>query len=74
MDDSDENDLDNLVDRHVDDGGRGEYPEELQQDHDEPGEKEEEKRIVPVKVRTKNPQPKLNSERWIGEFMLMTTV
>jgi len=66
MDDLDENDFDNLVDRHVDDDGLGGLLEEPQQDHDEPGEKEDVKRIVPVKVRTKNPQPKLNSERLRG--------
>lgn len=61
MDDSDDNDLDNLVDRRVDDD---DLDERLAlQDRSEQGEHDDGKRIVPVKVRTKNPQPKLNTER-----------
>jgi len=61
MDNFDDNDLDQLVDRHAVDDGPNEYSE--LQDHGVQEEKEDKKRIVPVKIRTKNPQPKLNSER-----------
>lgn len=59
MDDYGDNDFDNLVDHHIDDDV-DEYP-----DHSENIEQDvqDEKRIVPVKIRVKKPQPKLDPER-----------
>lgn len=61
MEDFDDNDLDNLVDRHDIDVDVNEYLE--QQDPSKEGDGEEEKRVVPIKIRVKRPQSKLNVER-----------
>lgn len=61
MDDFDDNDLDNLVDRHNIDDDVNEYMEQQEPTND--GENGEEKRIVPIKIRVKRPQSKLNPER-----------
>jgi len=60
MDDFDDNDFDNLVEGRLDEDV-DKYLEP--QDHDDEQEQNEEKRIVPVKIRVRNPQPKLNAER-----------
>ncbi|XP_025200809.1 TIMELESS-interacting protein [Melanaphis sacchari] len=62
MDDFDENDFDNLVEGRIDEDV-DKYLEP--QDGDEQ-EENEEKRIVPVKIRVRNPQPKLNADRLRG--------
>lgn len=59
MEDFDENDLDNLVDHHVDDN----EPVEDQLEQGDQEQKDDEKRIVPVKIRVKRPQAKLNAQR-----------
>lgn len=59
MDDYDDNDFDNLVDRHIDDD-MNEHPEQLENNENE---NDDDKRIVPVKIRVKKPQPKLDPER-----------
>ncbi|KAF0762799.1 TIMELESS-interacting protein [Aphis craccivora] len=63
MDDFDDNDFDNLVEGRLDEDV-DKYLEP--QDHDDEQEQNEEKRIVPVKIRVRNPQPKLNAERLRG--------
>jgi len=60
MDDFDVNDFDNLVEGRLDEDV-DKYLEP--QDRDDEQEQNEEKRIVPVKIRVRNPQPKLNAER-----------
>jgi len=60
MDDFDDNDFDNLVEGRLDEDV-DKYLEP--QDRDDEQEQNEEKRIVPVKIRVRNPQPKLNAER-----------
>lgn len=60
MDDFDDNDFDNLVEGHLDEDV-DKYLEP--QDRDDEQEQNEEKRIIPVKIRVRNPQPKLNAER-----------
>jgi hypothetical protein len=51
-------DLDNMVERHLDEDN-DENPEQEEENKEE----NDEKRIVPVKIRVKKPQPKLNPER-----------
>lgn len=63
MDDFDDNDFDNLVEGRLDEDV-DKYLEP--QDRDDEQEQNEEKRIVPVKIRVRNPQPKLNAERLRG--------
>lgn len=65
MDDYDDNDLDNLVERHVGDEVSEFLELQQQQLVDAEQGDAEEKRIVPVKVRVKRPQPKLDPERYI---------
>lgn len=65
MDDYDDNDLDNLVERHVGDEVSEFLEQQMQQLVDENQGEIEEKRIVPVKVRVKRPQPKLDPERYV---------
>jgi len=62
MDDYDDNDFDNLVDHHIDNdvNEHPHHPENIEQDE------KDEKRILPVKIRVKKPQPKLNPERLRG--------
>lgn len=60
MDGFDDNDFDNLVENHLDDDVNKFLEHQEPVDGDE---QNEEKRIVPVKVRVRNPQPKLNPER-----------
>lgn len=60
-------DLDDLVERRADeydDGEDGGGNADAEQ-HDGPreGEPDDEKRIVPVKIRVKKPQPKLDAQR-----------
>ncbi|CAH1711424.1 TIMELESS-interacting protein [Aphis gossypii] len=64
MDDFDDNDFDNLVEGRLDEDVDDKYLEP--QDRDDEQEQNEEKRIVPVKIRVRNPQPKLNAERLRG--------
>lgn len=59
MEDFDDNDLDNIVDHHLD--GNEHFEEQLEQGDQE--QKDDEKRIVPVKIRVKKPQAKLNAQR-----------
>jgi len=58
MDIFDDSEFENLVEDHHLDEDANKYLEP--QDNDE---QNEEKRIVPVKIRVRNPQPKLNPER-----------
>lgn len=60
MEEFDGNDLDNLIERHLDEDIN--LNPEQDEDNRVPGENEE-KKIVPVKIRVKKPQPKLNPER-----------
>lgn len=60
MEEFDRDDLDNLVDGRMDEEVN-EYLE--QQDDDNPSEEIAEEKVVPVKVRVKKPQPKLDPER-----------
>jgi len=60
MDVFEDNDFDNLVEDNLDEDVN-KYLEP--QDNDEQNEQNEQKKIVPVKIRVRNPQPKLNPER-----------
>jgi len=60
MDVFDDNDFDNLVEDHLDEDVN-KYLEP--KDREEQNEENVEKKIVPVKIRVRNPQPKLNPER-----------
>lgn len=73
-----DDDLDNLVERQLDED-INENPEQEVENQEE----NDKKRIVPVKIRVKKPQPKLNPERWIlfifkqlsvGTMLLMNEV
>lgn len=60
MDVFDDNDFDNLVEDRLDeDVNKYLEPEDREEQNDE----NVEKKIVPVKIRVRNPQPKLNPER-----------
>ncbi|XP_050525191.1 TIMELESS-interacting protein [Daktulosphaira vitifoliae] len=65
----DDNDLDNWVDRNGDENDDLEalVPEAIEEAEEIPVKNDaEEKRVVPVKIRVKKPQPKLNPERLRG--------
>ncbi|KAL5245023.1 hypothetical protein ACI65C_012433 [Semiaphis heraclei] len=63
MDVFDDNDFDNLVEDRLDeDVNKYLEPEDREEQNDE----NVEKKIVPVKIRVRNPQPKLNPERLRG--------
>jgi len=65
MDDFDDNDFDYLVEGRLDeDVDKYLEPQERDEPQDrDQQEQNEEKRMVPVKIRVRNPQPKLNAER-----------
>lgn len=62
MDDFDNDDFDRMVDNHLDENDYEHREQENASNNNEPDVKDE-KRIVPVKIRVKRPQPKLNAER-----------
>ncbi|XP_060839966.1 TIMELESS-interacting protein [Rhopalosiphum padi] len=68
MDDFDDNDFDYLVEGRLDeDVDKYLEPQERDEPQDrDQQEQNEEKRMVPVKIRVRNPQPKLNAERLRG--------
>lgn len=77
MEEFDVNDLDDLVENVAgyyddDDGGRDEREERFEQPvNGNELEENEQKRIVPVKIRVKKPQPKLDPERLIFKIFVL---